>query len=66
MYLLYMLFDHVFYSMFYNDVKGSKHMILYHYKNIGKNRFQNYNELCNSSFDIEYSAEIGGVGDFSA
>ena len=48
------MFDHVFYSMFYNDIKGSKHMLLYHYKNVKNKRFQNFNELCNHSFDIEY------------
>lgn len=48
------MFDHVFYSMFYNDIKGSNNVILYHYKNNGKNRFQNFYELCSSSFDIEY------------
>jgi len=48
------MFDHVFYSKFYNDIKGSNNIILYHYKNNGKNRFQNFYELCSSSFDIEY------------
>ena len=48
------MFDHVFYSMHYNDIKGSKHMLLYHYKNIQQKRFQNFNELCKDSFDIEY------------